>query len=152
MRTRPSLLVLWLCACALACAQPLPPPAHAQTPVEVAKSSTSIYIGSVSLALDRLARTETGYAAAYHARVFPFFFESESGQFSIEFSDDQLRQIERGEQVAFTGTARNHRGRDRRITGRVTPTDAQSGAIKVRIFVTEKIRLVFETTYRFAEK
>ena len=43
-------------------------------------------------------------------------------------------------------------GRDRRITGRVTPTDAQSGAIKVRIFVTEKIRLVFETTYRFAEQ
>ncbi len=148
----PPLALLLALTSFAACAQSLPPPAHAQTPVEVAKSSTSIYIGSVSLSLDRLARTETGYAAAYNARVFPFFFESESGQFSIEFSDDQLRQIERGEQVNFTGTARNHRGRDRRITGRVTPADAQSGAIKVRIFVTEKIRLVFETTYRFAEQ
>lgn len=129
-----------------------PAPVHARSPIDIATSSTSIYIGKVTLIVTRLVRSPSGYDATYKARVFPFFFENESGDFSITLSDDQLRQLERGERVQFTGRARNTSGDERRIDGHATPTDATSGKIKVRIYVSKRIVLVFNTTYRFADK
>jgi len=129
-----------------------PAPTRARSPIDIATSSTSIYIGKVTLLVPRLVRSPSGYAATYKARVFPFFFENESGDFSIDLSDDQLRQLERGERVQFTGQARNTDGDIRRIDGHATPTDTASGKIKVRIYVSKRIVLVFNTTYRFADK
>ena len=55
----------------------------------------------------------------------------------------------KGETVTFTGGAENSAHEKRRITGRITPKDAASGAIKVRVFVTAPTAIPFETTYRF---
>ena len=36
--------------------------------------------------------------------------------------------------------------------GIATPADARSGKIKVRVFVSKRIELIFNTSYRFGEK
>jgi len=84
--------------------------------------------------------------------VFPYFFYNERGTLSIDFTDEQLTRLDRGERVDFQGQARSESGELRRIEGHATPTDATSGKIKVRVFVTEKIELIFNTTYRFTSK
>ena len=55
----------------------------------------------------------------------------------------------RGETIEFKGRAKTTGGEDRRVEGRAQPTDATSGKIKVRVFVSQKIQLIFNTTYRF---
>ena len=40
-------------------------------------------------------------------------------------------------------------GAERRLEGTATPTDATSGKLKVRVFVSKRIELIFNTTYRF---
>ncbi len=37
----------------------------------------------------------------------------------------------------------------RSITGRAVPEDATQGKLKVRVFVSKNIQLIFNTTYRF---
>jgi hypothetical protein len=122
---------------------------HDQVVIPPAK--TSIYIGNVTLTAGILQRENGAYRTSYQAKVFPYFFYNEDGQLSIDFSDEQLAQLARGERVAFTGTAKNKDGEDRRIEGHVTANSpgATEGTIKVRIFVTKKIQLIFNSTYRF---
>lgn len=122
---------------------------HDQVVVPPAK--TSIYVGIVTLTPGVLQRENGTYRTSYQAKVFPYFFFSEDGQLSIDFSDEQLAQLARGERVQFTGTAKNKDGEDRRIEGHATASapGAPEGTIKVRIFVTKKIELVFNSTYRF---
>jgi len=130
-----------------------PPPLNPRyRQVEVAPSQTSIYVGIVSLALPPLERRKDEYTTTYDASVFPFFFYNETGQFWIECSDEQLRRLERGERVAFQGRVRRANGREHRVEGTVTPVDATSGKIKVRVFATKSIELIFNTTYRFTGK
>jgi hypothetical protein len=119
--------------------------------VKIPSVKTSIYIGSVTLIAETLHRENGTYTAAYQAKVFPYFFFSETGRLSIGFSDEQLATLDRGERVEFTGTAKNDDGEDRRVEGHATPDSAgaTSGKIKVRIFVSAKIELVFNTTYQF---
>lgn len=126
-------------------AAPAPPAA-----VEIAPTKTSIYIGSVTLTMPLFQRVGARYESSYAARVFPYFFYNERGSLVIDFSDDQLSRLAQGERVDFQGQAHNEAGELRRIEGHATPTDALSGKIKVRIFVTAKIELIFNTTYRFA--
>ena len=57
----------------------------------------------------------------------------------------------RGETEEFQGHAQNIGQEERKITGRATPEDTKRGKIKVRIFVTEKIQLIFNTTYQFED-
>ncbi len=127
----------------------LPAAPHDQVVIPPAK--TSIYIGNVTLTSGVLQRENSVYRASYQAKVFPYFFYNEDGQLSIDFSDEQLAQLARGERVAFTGTAKNKDGEDRRIEGHVTASapGAAEGTIKVRIFVTKKIQLIFNSTYQF---
>jgi len=120
--------------------------------VEVAPSQTSIYVGIVSLALPPLERRKDEYTTTYDASVFPFFFYNETGQFWIECSDEQLRRLERGERVAFQGRVRRADGSEHRVEGTVTPADATSGKVKVRVFATKSIELIFNSTYRFTGK
>jgi len=130
-------------------AAPAPDARFARVTVEPAK--TSIIIGTVTLTLLPLARQAGAYEADYAAKVFPFFFYNEHGQFSIDFSDDNLRQLRRGEPVSFTGQARTSSGASRRIAGRAVPdaADATRGKIKVRVWVG-RIELIFNTAYQFS--
>jgi hypothetical protein len=148
---------------ALLAAEPAPPPAAtpigaaATTPplspryrrVEVAPTKTSIYFGTVSLTLPPLERRQDEYTTTYEATVFPFFFYNETGRLWIECSDEQLRRLERGERVAFQGRAQRANGSEHRVKGTVTPADATSGKVKVRVFATMSVELIFNTTYRF---
>lgn len=112
---------------------------------------TSIYVGSVTLIATPLQRDGEGYAADYQARIFPFFFMGERGRMRIAFSAEQLARVERGERVEFEGSAQNSDGEPRRLAGYVEPAapGAPDGKIKVRIFVSKKIELIFNTTYRY---
>jgi hypothetical protein len=154
----------WLVvAGALLAAEPAPPSAAsligaATTPlplspryrrVEVAPTKTSIYLGTVSLVLPPLERRQDEYTTTYEAKVFPFFFYNVTGRLRIEFSDEQLRRLERGERVAFQGRAQRANGSEHRVEGTVTPTDATSGKVKVRVFATRLVELIFNATYRF---
>jgi hypothetical protein len=61
-----------------------------------------------------------------------------------------LERLAQGEAVEFTGSAINHEQAPRRVEGKATPTDALHGKLKVRVFVSPKIELIFNTTYSFA--
>lgn len=127
----------------------------AETPLEVfnqvvvAPTKTSIYVGTVSMKMPTFSRVEDRYETTYTAKVFPFFMYSETGRLSVNLTNEGLRQLERGETVEFTGLAVNSHGVERRVEGKATPADAAGGKIKVRVFVSKKIELIFNTTYRF---
>jgi hypothetical protein len=144
------LLLLWPLACALAASAASPPERFARVEVPVAK--TSIYLGSVSLTMPTFVRHDGIYESTYAAKVFPYFFANESGRLVIQVSDAQLGQLEAGQPIDFTGRAVRADGSERRVEGRATPADANGGKLKVRVFVTAKIELIFNTTYRFAAK
>ena len=149
MRLRRLFPILWLTVC-------LGPlfATQAATPYDkivVETSSTSIYIGKVTLNVAPLARKDGVFSGEYKAKVFPYWFMSEHGTFRMKVSDEDLARVAKGEAVDFTGEAENNGHEPRKVTGHATPDDATRGKIKVRIFVTEKIQLVFNTTYRFGD-
>lgn len=117
--------------------------------VEVAPAKTSIYVGTVSLTMPEFTRADGAYASTYVAKVFPVFFYNEKGRLRIELTDDALRQLERGEPVEFKGRAVRDDGAERPVEGKATPADATSGKIKVRVFYSKRVELIFNTTYRF---
>ena len=119
------------------------------TRVLVDATRTSIYLGSVRLTLSPFRYQDGGYLADYTAKVVPFLFFNERGHISIEFPEDSLRRLLRGETVQFKGQARNHAGEERRIEGRAVPAGAgiARGKIKVRVHVG-KIELIFNSTFR----
>jgi hypothetical protein len=122
--------------------------------VLVPRVKTSIYIGSVALTMTPLKRgADQVYAADYKATVVPFFMFNESGQLRITFTDGQLARLATGERVEFSGDGKNKGGSPRPITGHATADTpgAKTGKIKVRVFVTKKTALVFDTTYAFEE-
>lgn len=123
-------------------------PLGAYDRVAVAPTKTSIYIGRVALTMPTFTRVDGSYVSTYEAKVFPYFFYNESGRLSIDISDAALRQLERGEVIEFEGRAVSA-GNERRLTGRAVPVDADHGKLKVRVFVSKRIQLIFNTTYHF---
>jgi hypothetical protein len=117
--------------------------------VDIAPTKTSIYVGSVSMTTPLFQRSGITFSSTYVAKVFPYFFQSEKGELSIDIPDEDLRRLERGELIHFVGRGKNTDGEERRIEGRAIPTDSRSGKIKVRVFVSKKIQLIFNTTYSF---
>ncbi|MDE3084332.1 MAG: hypothetical protein KGJ37_03810 [Verrucomicrobiota bacterium] len=117
--------------------------------VSVEPVKTSIYFGYVKLTTPAFTRTAAGYTADYHASVVPFFFWNEHGSLTIEATDDDLQRLARGETVYFKGHAANTQGQPRLVEGRAVPQDATRGRLKLRIFVSRKIQLIFNTTYHF---
>ena len=117
----------------------------------VESARTSIYVGSVKLDIPRLTRQGTVFVSTYSARVLPFFFMSEKGRIAIDVPDADLRRLQAGETVEFSGQAINESGEPRRIEGRATALDPGHGDIKVRVFVTQSIELIFNTTYTLAD-
>ncbi len=147
------LLAALLCALALAVprARATERPIAAYDRVEIAPTKTSIYLGSVSMTMPTFVRKNGSYEATYAAKVFPFFIGSEKGSMTITLTDEALRKLEKGETIEFSGRATNTDGDERRIEGKATPADAQTGKLKVRVFVSKRIELIFNTTYRFRE-
>jgi len=139
-------LVFFVCALASSAAESA---GDRYARVEIAPTKTSIYIGTVSMTMPTFTRANGTYESTYVAKVFPFFFSSEKGRLGIEVSDEQLQKLARGEAIEFTGKAVNTSGEERRIEGKATPADGNSGKLKVRVFVSKKIELIFNTTYRF---
>ena len=116
---------------------------------DIAPAKTSIYIGTVSLPTPPFLRAAGLYEADYTAKVFPYFFSNEAGRLRIEVTDTMLRQLESGHPIEFTGVAVRTDGLQRRVHGKATPTNAQSGRIKVRVNVARTTELIFNTTYQF---
>lgn len=117
--------------------------------VSVAPAKTSIYIGNVKLTMPPFKREGDTYVSTYDAKVVPFFFYNESGRISITLPDDDLRKLAAGERVYFVGEGFDTKNEPRKIEGHADPSDAQSGKIKVRVWVSKNIELIFNTTYRF---
>ena len=117
--------------------------------VEIAPTKTSIYIGTVTMTMPVFVRHGGTYESTYTAKVFPFFFYNEKGTLAIDIGDETLRRLEHGEPIEFQGHGMSTSGGQRHVEGRAVPTAATGGKIKVRVFVTKKIQLIFNTTYRF---
>ena len=117
--------------------------------VVVEPAKTSIYIGSVTMTFSPSTRTGGVYEADYTAKVFPYFFMSEKGKLFLDAPDEVLRKLARGETVEFAGRGVSADGKPRRFDGTAKPTDAASGKLKVRAYVSKRIELVFNMTYRF---
>lgn len=117
--------------------------------VTVPAMKTSIYVGSVTLTTSEFRRDGDKFSATYDAKVFPWFFWSETGGITITVTTADFARLARGETVEFAGEAFNHKNKPRKITGRAQPADARSGKIKVRIHVDD-VELIFNGPYRFA--
>ena len=120
--------------------------------VEVPASKTSIYLGSVTMTMPVFVRVNGVFEAPYAAKVMPFFFYNETGRLQIDFPDDAVRRLDRGEPVEFKGRAVRDDGAERRVEGKASPIDARSGKLKVRVFYSRRIELIFNTTYRFPDR
>lgn len=123
------------------------PPGYETVIVDTVK--TSIYVGNVTLTTTPFHAAGGRFSADYRAKVFPYFFSNEHGSLWIALSDEDLARLVRGERVNFTGRAENSDKEERRIEGFATPTDSKHGKIKVRVFVSKKIELIFNAGYRF---
>ncbi|HVW21675.1 MAG TPA: hypothetical protein VHC86_10705 [Opitutaceae bacterium] len=122
------------------------PPAAAS--VAIAPSQTSIYVGKVTLSVAPLRRQGQSYRSTYRARVVPFFFLNETGDFEIDLPDAAVDRLLAGRPVEFAGKAVRQDGTVRALQGRATPQGPGGGAVKVRIYISKRIVLVFDTTYR----
>lgn len=117
--------------------------------VDVPAMKTSIYVGSVALTTSAFKRDGDAFAATYAAKVFPWFFWSETGTIRITITDDDLQKLARGERCEFTGEALNHKNKPRHVTGYADPADPATGRIKVRIAVDD-VELIFNGPYKLS--
>lgn len=116
--------------------------------VTVPPVKTSIYVGSVTLTTGVFQREGDRFSTTYEAKVWPWFFWSESGRITITLPPAELERLTRGERVEFTGEAINHKNKPRHVAGHAERADAATGKIKVRIGVDDT-ELIFNSTYRF---
>jgi hypothetical protein len=117
--------------------------------VNVPPMKTSIYVGSVTLTTSEFRRDGDKFSATYDAKVFPWFFWSETGGITITVTAADFARLARGETVEFAGEAFNHKNKPRKVTGRAQPADARSGKIKVRIHVDD-VELIFNGRYELS--
>jgi len=117
---------------------------------EIEPARTSIVVGSVLLSVTPLDRHGGIYESRYSAKVFPFIFLNEAGKFRIDMPDSSLRSLAAGRPIGFTGVALRDDGVTRAVDGRAVPMGPSSGMIKVRVFLSSRVILVFDTTYRLA--
>lgn len=140
--------VCLLAAAGPAAAQKVVQAAPAFTRAEIAPAKTSIYLGSVTLAVPTLTRTGAEFVSTYAATVFPFFFFNEAGKFHILLPDADLSRLTSGQPVDFVGQALRDDGSGRLVEGRAVPRGPDGGEVKFRVYYTRHIVLVFNTTYR----
>ena len=104
------------------------------------------------MTMPAFARVNSGYETTYVAKGFPYFCYNENGRWRVEITDETLRTLAGGEAIDFQGRAVREVGAERRVDGRASPRDASSWNIKVRVFYSKRIELIFNTTYRFQEE
>ena len=151
IRGLPLFSLCWLVAAAAGSMQGMERPLSDYDRIDVAPTKTSIYLGSVAMTMPTFARRDGVYESTYTAKVFPYFFYNENGTLAVDLSEEHLRQLERGETIEFNGRAVTVDGKERRVEGKATPIDSRQGKIKVRVFYTKRIELIFNTTYRFLD-
>jgi hypothetical protein len=117
--------------------------------VVIKPGTAYIYIATVTMTIPAFTRHDGVYSSTYAARVFPIFY-TERGRIWIDIPDEALRRIANGEPIDFTGRAINDSGDGRRIVGHAVPTGASGGRISVRVFVTKRISITYDTTYELA--
>jgi hypothetical protein len=143
-------------ASAVLAVAPLPPLLGADNPlarfgvVAIKPASASIYIGTVSMSYPPFVRKGVVYSSTYYARVFPYFFYNERGRIWIVVTDDDLRRVSSGQPVDFKGRAISDSGEERKVDGSAVPTGPWTGRIRVRVYVTRRIALTYDTTYELA--
>ncbi len=115
--------------------------------VDIRPTTSSIFVGTVTMTMPPFVRRDVVFSSTYIARVFPYFFWSESGRIWIVVIGDKLSRAAKGEAVDFTGHGISESGDERKIDGRATPTGPLGGKIRVRVFVSKRIYLTFDTTY-----
>jgi hypothetical protein len=115
--------------------------------VDIKTSTASIYIATVTMTMPPFVRKNVVYSSTYSAKVFPYFLFNEKGRIWITVPDEVLRRAATGQSVDFTGRALSDSGDERRVEGHATPTGPWGGKIRVRVFVTRRISLNYDTTY-----
>jgi hypothetical protein len=115
--------------------------------VAIDPASTSLFIATVTMSFQPFVRHRSIFTSTYFARVFPYIFISERGNIWITLPDEALLRVSRGEAVDFTGRGLSDSGDERKVEGRATPTGPYAGKIKVRVFVSRRIVLTFNTSY-----
>lgn len=116
--------------------------------VSVEAARTSIYVGTVTLTMPRFVRRGAAFESTYDCKVFPYFFYNEHGTLRIEVPDADLDALRQGHPIDFQGQARNHRDAERAVEGRATPETPLEGRLKVRVRVSRRVELIFNTRYR----
>ena len=115
--------------------------------IDIRPTTTSLLIATVTMTMPPFVRRNTVFSSTYSARVFPYFFWSESGRIWIIVPVDKLRLVAQGQPVVFTGRGVSESGDERKVEGHATPTGPSGGRIRVRVFVSKRIFLTFDTTY-----
>lgn len=114
--------------------------------VVIHPSAATYFLATVSMEFQPFARHKAVYSSTYAAHVFPFFYR-ERGRIWITIPDDDLAKVAQGQAVDFKGKALNDSGDERKVEGRATPTGPQAGRIRVRVIVSRRIVLTYDTTY-----
>lgn len=148
-RLRPICLLLLALSCGLRSAAGTSEAALTEPQgVSVEAARTSIYVGTVTLTIPRFVRHGAAFESTYDCKVFPYFFYNEHGTLHIEVPDEDLNALRQGRPIDFHGHARNHRDAERAVEGRATPETPLEGRLKVRVRVSRRIDLIFNTRYR----
>ncbi len=125
-----------------------PEPAYTQVVKVEPSKAKGVPAMRITLAADPMRRTASGYESTYSVTVVPFFFFNETGSIRIDLEPEALELLGAGQVISFTGEAVNQSNARRLIEGRATPTDAESGRIRIVVKVYG-IELIFKTAYRF---
>ncbi len=136
---------LFLCTALLAAAAPSAP-----AKVKVEPMKTSIYVGTVTLTPEVFTHQGQTYVTTYKVDVWPWFFWGETGSVTIAMTDAQVARVLQGHAVEFGGEGANQKKKPRKVTGRITPIDATTGKMKIRISA-DGYTLIFNGTYKFAD-
>ena len=115
--------------------------------VAIKPATMSIYIGTITMSIPPFVRKNAVYASTYSAKVFPYFFYNESGRIWIVIPDQDLKRLDQGFPIDFVGHGVNNSGETRRVEGRATPTGPTGGKIRVKVYVTRRIALTYDSTY-----
>jgi hypothetical protein len=138
-----------LCA-AIALASPLRALEPAYSPFQVVSikpAVTSVIVATVTMSMPDFGRKGEVYSSTYYAKVFPYFFYNEKGRIWIKVTDADIRRASAGQPVDFSGQAINEAGEKRRVEGHAVPTGPLTGKIRVKVYVTRRISLNYDTTY-----
>jgi hypothetical protein len=143
---------LFPAACLLAAAlpsraQPAPLPPGEIAQAEIAPSTASVLLAAVSLAVPTLTHSHAEFVSSYAVTVFPFFFFNEQGRFHVLLPDADLTRLNQGQAIDFTGQAVRDDGAGRLVQGHAVPSGPNDGQVKIRVYYTKHIVLVFNTTY-----